>query len=90
MKAVKHYRSALTRQIGEAVRIRRRGERGSILNSKAEYDRCHIPRLVVEEQDQKQMKKFKEAEKVKLRAAMEQVEQNTAEWSHKRSRQGGS
>ena len=52
MKAVKYYRSALTRQIGEAVRIRRRGGAGRILNSKAEYDRCRIPRLVVEEEDE--------------------------------------
>ena len=36
MKAVKYYRSALTRQIGEAVRIRRRGGAGMILNSKSD------------------------------------------------------
>ena len=43
VNAVKYYKTASTRQIGEAVQIRRRNERGSILNSKAEYDRCHIP-----------------------------------------------
>ena len=39
VRAVFFYRSALMRQIGEAVRIRRRGGLGSILNSKSEFDR---------------------------------------------------
>ena len=46
VRAVKFYKSALTRQLGEAVRIRRRGGQGSILNSKSEFDRCRIPRLI--------------------------------------------
>ena len=37
------FRSALARQVAEAVRIRRRGE--SVLNSKGEYNRCSITRL---------------------------------------------
>ena len=37
VKPVKYFRSALKRQVAEAVRIRRRGE-GSVLNSKAEYE----------------------------------------------------
>ena len=44
---VKTFQSALTRQISEAVRIRRRGE--GILNSKGVYNRCALPRLVVEQ-----------------------------------------
>ena len=51
-KIVSSHRTALNRQIREAIRIRRRDEAGSILNSKAEYTRCHIPRLVVEEEDE--------------------------------------
>ena len=47
-KMVSSHRSALSRQVREAVRIRRRGGMGSILNSKGEFSRCYIPRLVVE------------------------------------------
>ena len=46
------HKSALERQVGEAVRIRRRGGQGAVLNSKSEFNRCRIPRLVVEEQDE--------------------------------------
>ena len=38
MRMVKSYRTALSRQIGEAVRIMERGGAGSILNSKSEFD----------------------------------------------------
>ena len=40
------FQSALTRQITEAVMIRRQGE-GSVLNSKGVYNRCSLPRLTV-------------------------------------------
>ena len=46
------FQTALTRQVSEAVRIRRRGGMGSILNSKAEYNRSHIPRLRVEDEEE--------------------------------------
>ena len=42
MKVIGNHRSALSRQISEAVRIRRRGGESRILNSKAEYNRSHI------------------------------------------------
>ena len=44
----------------EAVRIRRRGGSGAILNSKGEFNRAHIPRLVLEgreEEDEELLKK---------------------------------
>ena len=50
-KVVKFHRTALARQVAEAVRIRRRGGEGAVLNSKGEFSRCHIPRLRVEEED---------------------------------------
>ena len=37
MRIIKSSRTALERQVGEAVRIRRRGGEGAILNSKSEY-----------------------------------------------------
>ena len=40
------FKSALVRQVTEAVLIRRAGE--SVLNSKGVYNRCYLPRLVVE------------------------------------------
>ena len=46
-KIVKHHRSALGRQVGEAIRLEKRG--ASSLNSKGEYNRCRIARLVLEQ-----------------------------------------
>ena len=48
-KIVGSYRSALSRQVGEAVKIRRRGGEGSVLNSKGEFNRCKITRLTLGE-----------------------------------------
>ena len=45
-KVLGHHKSALTRQISEAVQIRGRGK--IALNSKGEYDRCKIHRLTME------------------------------------------
>ena len=41
------YRTALSRQISEAVQIKRRGGEESLLNSKAEYNRSSIARLTL-------------------------------------------
>ena len=51
MRAISFHRSALSRQTAEAVRIRRRGGMGALLNSKSEFNRCYIPRLTVVEED---------------------------------------
>ena len=51
MKVVKFYKTALARQVAEAVCIRRRGREGAILNSRGEFNRCYIPRLKVEEEE---------------------------------------
>ena len=53
-RTVSYHRTALNRQIAEA---------GSILNSKAEFDHCQIPRLIVEEQDKKVIDKAEEQER---------------------------
>ena len=52
LKVVSYHTSALSRQVKEAIRIRRRGGQGSILNSKAEFNRAYIPRLVVEVEEE--------------------------------------
>ena len=51
MRAISFHKSALSRQTAEAVRIRRRGGEGSVLNSRSEYNRCYIPRLCLVEED---------------------------------------
>ena len=74
MRIVGYYKTALSRQIGEAVRIDRRGGAGSILNNKSEYDRCRIPRLVLEEQD---IEKLVEEEEQEITANCMIVEEQT-------------
>ena len=53
MVAVKFFKSAFIRQLSEAVRLRRRTQQPHIevMNSRGEYSRTHLPRLVVENQD---------------------------------------
>ena len=77
MRSVKFYRSALARQVGEAVRIQRRGGAGSILNSRAEFDRCRIPRLVVEEEDREQIDKQDQED---LEEDMNLIEEQARSW----------
>ena len=43
LRVVGSRKTALSRQISEAVRIRRREGEGEILNSRSEYNRSHIP-----------------------------------------------
>ena len=50
MRVAGVYRSALTRQVAEAVRIRRWGG-GVVLNSKSEFNRCQLARLTLGEEN---------------------------------------
>ena len=84
MRVVKYYKSALSRQIGEAVRIRRRGGAGNILNSKAEFDRCKIPRLIVEEQD---LDKIREEEEQEIARNSEALEEQELAWGSQKLRE---
>ena len=52
-KVVKYYRTALSRQVGEAIQIRARGGEGEILNSKGEFNRCSITRLILDKEEQR-------------------------------------
>ena len=47
LKPVRWFKTALERQISEAVRIRRYGA-DVVLNSKSEFNRCEIRRLTIE------------------------------------------
>ena len=61
------------------MRIRRRGGEGSILNSKAEFSRCRIPRLVLDRNMDEEIERMEEEELEKRR---EQLEQELKEWSN--------
>ena len=62
MRVVRNYKTALSRQIGGAVRMRRRGGAGMILNSKSEYSHSKIPRLVLKDLDEEHIKAEEERE----------------------------
>ena len=81
MRAVKFYRTALSRQIGEAMRTMRRGGKGMVLNSKSEFERYRIPRLQVEEQNGEELRKKEEQE---LEEDLNIMEEQSREWSHKK------
>ena len=51
-KVVGTFKSALTRQVAKAVRIR--GRSSSALNSKGEYDRCRIHRPTIGNEETQQ------------------------------------
>ena len=44
VRAVSFHKTALDRQVSEAVRIKRRGGEGRVLNSKAEFNRSLHPK----------------------------------------------
>ena len=61
LRTISFHRSALSRQTAEAVRIKRRGGDGAVLNSRSEYNRCYIPRLrVVDEEETKEAERMEE------------------------------
>ena len=84
-KVVSSHRTALNRQIREAVRIRRRGGSGSILNSKSEFNRCHIPRLVVEEEDEEKRKKRLEKEKLEKEETGRMLDTMEMTWEERKT-----
>ena len=51
IEVVASFRDALSRQLSEAVRIELRGK--GVLNSKAEYSRCRVPRLTINKDEWK-------------------------------------
>ena len=53
LRPIKFHKTALSRQLMEAVRIGRLGE-GILLNSKSEYSRCRIARLELGEENKTQ------------------------------------
>ena len=62
------YQTALATQVSEAVRIRRRVGTGSILDSHVEYNRCNIPRLRVEEEEEAKGREKYQREELEFRS----------------------
>ena len=86
MRVVSYHRTALNRQVKEAVRIRRRGGASSILNSRAEYNRCHIPRLVLEEEDEQTTKEREQLELLEMEQLIKELEQEDISWEERRKK----
>ena len=84
MRAVSYHRSALSRQAAEAVRIMRRGGEGAILNSKGEFNRCFIPRLMLIEEDK--LKELEEMDKEENRRTEFTIKENQEAWESSRIR----
>ena len=70
IKVVASFRDPLSRQLSEAIRIDLRG--GNVLNSKSEYTRCKIPRLVINKEEweknaeEKRKKEKEEMQKIEM------------------------
>ena len=75
VRVVDYKKTALTRQLGEAVRIRRRGGEGAVLNSKGEFNRCRIPRLVVEETEETE-----KLEEQRVQETMKLLDKEQSRW----------
>ena len=82
MKVRGFFKTALARQVAEAVYIRRRGGEGAILNSKGEFSRSHIPRLQVPEEDQG-------AENTERELSAKILKEQDIQWEQNRSRELG-
>ena len=82
MRAVSYHKTALSRQTAEAVRIRRRGGEGAILNSRGEFNRCFIPRLTIMEEDKlKEISNLKKEQDIETEKA---ISKNQEAWEQKR------
>ena len=83
-KVVSASRTALSRQIREAVRIRRRGGAGSILNSRSEFNRCYIPRLVVEEEENEARAERLLREEQEMNELLSRLEREDMSWEERK------
>ena len=82
LRPIKFFRTALTRQLSEAVRIHRLGEE-VVLNSKSEYNRCKISRLTLGEDNMvKDKMKASQAEKEDGDA---ETEDRVRKWTQQRT-----
>ena len=84
VKAVSFHRTALSRQAAEAVSIRRRGGEGMILNSRAKFNRCFIPRLTLMQDEV--IKEMEKEEEMLSAEILGDISRNQEEWEGDRVR----
>jgi hypothetical protein len=72
MEVVRKYRDSLSRQIGEAVRIQMRG---CTLNSKMEYNRSSLTRLVIDDEWERKLRERREEEEKETIRRMKHLEE---------------
>ena len=87
VRVIHKAKSALERQTREAIRIQRRGGEGAILNSKAEFSRCYIPRLQLEEQDK--IKEMEQEERIQDDELARELGANQKHWEAEKTRERG-
>ena len=75
-KMIRSYQDALSRQVGESVRI---GMRGKVMNSKTVYSRCSLPRLVVDKGWEERRKETDD----KVKRMDEKVMETAIDWGGK-------
>ena len=84
VKIVEKFKTALQRQIGEAIHIRR--AQGTLFNDKEEYNRCELPMLSVSKQTQKVMTNSKDREIIE-ETEREQSERPETQFKRKTDRE---
>ena len=77
IKVVSSFKDSMTRQISESVRIDLRG--GGVLNSRTEYSRCRLPRLMID-MDEWRTKKKEERRELEPSIPEEGMEWLNEEW----------
>ena len=83
-KLISYHKTPLNRQIKEVIMIRRRDGTTEILNSHSEFNRCHIPRLIVELEEEGAKKERLEREKEEDREIRKIMEQDDDTWEEKK------
>ena len=69
------------------MRITRRGGAAGILNSRAEFNRCCIPRLVIEGEDEEQKKSRREQNQEELDKTKKSLELEDISWEERKKRE---
>ena len=95
MRLVKTFRSALTRQVSEAVRIKKWGV-DVVLNSKSEFNRCILGRLTLGEEEKSIISSIKdgknhanlgEDDSIKEKEMTEEDDQSIEDWKKTKTTQ---
>ena len=88
MKVVRFTHTAMERQVLESVRIQEEQKRSYILNSKAEYSRCTLPRLTAK-MGEAEYDEVRDAEKKKEKEMEDMVKRDIARRKKERCKRRG-